>query len=888
MDISQERIYTKRNFFSARMKKEGVVRIRTATKLILAIISIVLLFGTPFIALFSENAHAYTISNTISNSISNNANINANKTNFDAKVHADFSDYETFQRTQYGMNEKDRWSKFTYDDTYHKLHKSLNTSYIRVWIDKAQPNPKVGVWDFKTLDDYVNSVYSSGAQPFMSISYAPAHLSKNGYGNELNYPNDRTAFAKYCAEIVRHYNIEQKRGIEYWEIWNEPWWESQSMNEYILIFNEAAKAMKSVDPTIKVGGPGNAWYIPEWVDATLQNCPELDFIPWHIYNGDRSGNADWQILDDTTIYEQTAKDARARIEKSRPNSNIEIMVTELNSVSKWNPTTDPRISYQFNAAWYASALNHLIRGGIDKEFYFEGTCSDDPYHNFGMWSDTGKIKPTYWTKMLFSKYAPYGSTVVNSTSTNHKIESLAIINETSNLFLINKENKTMHTFVDISGLNLTNLTQNLTQNQKQNQTQVKNATLYIFSESTFDKFNTNASNPIQKNTITLQNGTFEINLPAYSIAVLVIESLPDVLNIEAEEFAFKNITAFSSVTSSDTKPAYINTNTSPNFCSLEINESISNLANYGKGTKKITIKASNGDGLAQNVTSQNGTSQISQDAQDENVTNVVNITDITNGTNITNTSPLTPKPITPTPLTQPRMLVKINGTQIGETNVSEDWANYTFSANLTGNDVIEISCADSDNISTENHTSEKRIIIDWVSIENPKQPENQTDDTNSTIEDKDTENNITTNNTALPEPSSEENNPKNVTHDTQKENASEGTGLSILVPVIKVAEPSENKTEPYIRPATVTAANLTNLDMANGSIEIGVSEIALTEKGTLEKRTITTTVPTITLDAWNREPGLMAIAFEFAVYYTSALSTCILLLTRRMSLFSIF
>ncbi|MEM2900108.1 MAG: hypothetical protein QXT63_04900, partial [Thermoplasmata archaeon] len=817
------------------MKKEGVVKTRKTSKvnkaaklvkLMLAMIAIVLLFGTPYIATLGLDdtqvqASAQTFEISAKALISD---ISDNSTKFDAKIKVDFSNYETFQRTEYGMNEKDRWSKFTYDHVNHNFHKSLNTSYIRVWIDKAQPNPKPGVWDFKTLDDYVNSVYSSGAQPFMSISYAPDHLSKNGFGNELNYPNDRAAFARYCAEIVRHYNIEQKRGIKYWEIWNEPWWDEQSMNEYILIFNEAAKAMKSVDPSIKVGGPGNAWYIPEWVDATLQKCPQLDFIPWHIYNGDRSGSSDWQILDDTTIYERTAKDARERIEKYRPNSNVEIMITELNSVSKWNPTTDPRISYQFNAAWYASALNHLIRGGIDKEFYFEGTCSDDPYHNFGMWSETGTIRPTYWTKMLFSQYAPYGSTVVNSTSTNHKIESLAIIEDTSNLFIINKENKTMHTFVNITGISaLSQTNQNQTEPDAQTQTQAKNVTLYMFSENTF---NANSSNAIEKKNISLQNGTFEIDLPGYSIAVIVIESLPDVLNIEADQFACKPM---------ETKPTEANLNTQSNMysnsCLLKANESISNLANYGKGNKTIIIKASN---EINETTNQN-----------------------------------------------PRMVLKLNGTKIGEANVSNGWTNYTFSANLSGKDSIEITCVDSDNltnnVSNENQTIEKRIVIDWISIENPKEVEDLTNNANLTNEIA--ESNLTTNDT---EPSPQEN-------ETEK-NTTQGTGLSILVPVIKIAEPVEttNDTQTYIRPATVTAANLTQLDMTNGSIEIGVSEIELTEKGTLEKRTMTTTVPMFSLDSWNREPGLMALAFEFAIYYTSALSTAILLLARRTGYLSLF
>ncbi len=782
-------------------KKGKMNRIRSVAKLVLALLAIVLLFGTPYVAILGDDATGYA---------GMHANLGTARalvspSNVDAVVSADFSNYETVQKMIYGMNEKDRWDKFTYDVRNQQYERSLNTSYIRVWIDKAQPNPQPGVWNYTQLDDYVNAVYATGAQPFMGISYAPGHMSKNGVGSELNYPTDRAAFARYCAELVRHYNVEQRRGIVYWEIWNEPWWEPYSMEEYIPLFNDAASAMKAVDPTIKVGGPGNAWYIPEWVDGTLQRCPLLDFIPWHIYNGDRSGTDDGQIMDDTAIYERTALDAKSRIDRYRPNSGIEIMITELNSVSKWNPTTDPRISFQFNAPWYASALNHLIRGGMDKEFYFEGTCADDPYHNFGMWSETGALKPAYWTKRMYSQYAPYGSTIVNSTSTNNKVEALAVANGTSNLFLINKENASKRVGVQLTGI----------------ENSATFATMYTLSEASFRANNWNA---LEQRHVTVLNGTATVDLPAYGVAVIVVNGTPDVLHVKASEFAIKPV-----------GNAYAN-----GAWRMTNNGSISNFANYGKGYHNITVNASNA--------SVNGPA--------------------------------------------PHMVVSVNGSPIGEANVSGGFENYTYGANLTGSDTIEVAF---DNDQYAQGLVDVDLLVDSVTVEEATYV-NHSEEVNAE--------NATGNSTfgsATPDNSTVEGNPTNASeanepggnatnggNATENNTTDEGTGLSFIVPVFKVAEPVSTPNGTYMRPSTVTASNLTNLDLANGSIEIGFSEVELTKKGTIEKRVVTRSIPQMTLDSWNRDPGLMAIAFEFAVYYTCALSTAVLLIARRNRQFAIF
>ncbi len=73
--------------------------------------------------------------------------------------------------------------------------------------------------------------------------------------------------AAYAARWVEHANIQHKAGVKYWEIGNETWiW--MRNEEYPVHVREYAKAMRKVDPSIKIIACGlqiDSEYYPSWL-----------------------------------------------------------------------------------------------------------------------------------------------------------------------------------------------------------------------------------------------------------------------------------------------------------------------------------------------------------------------------------------------------------------------------------------------------------------------------------------------------------------------------------------------------------------------------------------------------------------------------------------------
>ncbi|MBR4336511.1 MAG: hypothetical protein IKP74_08675, partial [Clostridia bacterium] len=78
-------------------------------------------------------------------------------------------------------------------------------------------------YDFTLTDEYLDTIERTGTKLFYRLGNAIEAESKK-YGAVP--PKDFHKWARICEHIVRHENEGwadgYRRGIEYWEIWNEP------------------------------------------------------------------------------------------------------------------------------------------------------------------------------------------------------------------------------------------------------------------------------------------------------------------------------------------------------------------------------------------------------------------------------------------------------------------------------------------------------------------------------------------------------------------------------------------------------------------------------------------------------------------------------------------
>jgi len=166
-------------------------------------------------------------------------------------------------------------------------------------------------YDFRQTDDYVQSIINVGSQIVYRLGESIEHTPHKYH---VQPPPDPEKWAAICIGIIRHYNEGWANGfhhnIGYWEIWNEPdvrpaMW-TGSDEQYLHLYEVAAKAIKRQFPQVKVGGPAlghsgdfktESFQPSPFLFKFLAHCRKtdapLDFYSWHRYTKNPADFARW-------------------------------------------------------------------------------------------------------------------------------------------------------------------------------------------------------------------------------------------------------------------------------------------------------------------------------------------------------------------------------------------------------------------------------------------------------------------------------------------------------------------------------------------------------------------------------------------------------------------
>lgn len=153
------------------------------------------------------------------------------------------------------------------------------------------------VHDFTKVDAALDRLLETGLRPIVELSFMPRDLAIRpaatvfGYGAIISPPRDIERWATLVRGLVAHLADRYGRDeVCRWafEVWNEPnlgvFW-SGAESDYLALYDASARAVKSVDPGFRVGGPATA--AAGWVDDLLEHCRAddvpLDFISTHTY-----------------------------------------------------------------------------------------------------------------------------------------------------------------------------------------------------------------------------------------------------------------------------------------------------------------------------------------------------------------------------------------------------------------------------------------------------------------------------------------------------------------------------------------------------------------------------------------------------------------------------
>jgi len=169
------------------------------------------------------------------------------------------------------------------------------------------------VYDWTGLDRLYDALLAKGIKPFVELGFTPDAMKTSD--QTIFYWKGNTSHPKLepwrdlIDAFVRH--LRERYGAQevrtwFFEVWNEPnldgFWEKADQAAYFELYDVTARAIKAIDPGLRVGGPstaGAAW-VPEFLAHVKQSGSAVDFVTTHTY-GVEGGFLDEKGQQDTKL-----------------------------------------------------------------------------------------------------------------------------------------------------------------------------------------------------------------------------------------------------------------------------------------------------------------------------------------------------------------------------------------------------------------------------------------------------------------------------------------------------------------------------------------------------------------------------------------------------------
>jgi len=281
-----------------------------------------------------------------------------------------------------------------------------------VYDEDQQGNP---TYNFSYVDQIYDGLLAHGIKPFVEISFMPKKLAASPVLHAFWYkpspapPKDYAKWDALIAAFAQH--LLSRYGADelsqwYFEVWNEPnidfWAGEPKQATYFELYDHTARALKAVNPRLRVGGPATAQ--AAWADQFIQhvvtsNVP-ADFVSTHVYANDKAQDVfgtNENIARDQMVC-RAVKKVHDQIKASaRP--NLPLIWSEYNA----SYMNEPEITDQvFMAPWLADTIRQCD-GLVDVMSYWtfsdvfeeQGVVKQPFYGGFGLIAAGGLPKPAF-------------------------------------------------------------------------------------------------------------------------------------------------------------------------------------------------------------------------------------------------------------------------------------------------------------------------------------------------------------------------------------------------------------------------------------------------------------------------------------------------------------
>lgn len=303
------------------------------------------------------------------------------------------------------------------------------------------------VYTFAYVDKVFDAILDTGARPFVELGFMPRELATQTetlfwWKAHCSPPNDMNAWVDLVMATVLHW-IERygREEVRTWpfEVWNEPnlvphFW-TGTRTQYFELYEATARALKAIDPDLKVGGPSSSVFVPDsrydgeyhdmsveaataeapdpevlpwkpvWIHELIAYCAErdlpIDFFSTHLYPTDYAFDTQGVGRSISRDRDATRKDLEEmrRIIAASPYPDADLHITEWST----SPSSRDRMHDTVFAATYitraflqAHALADSISYWTFTDVFEEGGGGIGPFHGgFGFVNEQGIHKPTF-------------------------------------------------------------------------------------------------------------------------------------------------------------------------------------------------------------------------------------------------------------------------------------------------------------------------------------------------------------------------------------------------------------------------------------------------------------------------------------------------------------
>ncbi len=329
----------------------------------------------------------------------------------------------------------------------HRAVKEIGYRYLRfhgIFCDEMMVyNRNVegkAVYNWIYVDQVLDYMLSMGVKPFLELAFTPSEMRTSTstvfwYQANISKP-DLPSWKDMILHFFRHC-IERYGRTEvatwYAEVWNEPdytntFWEG-TLEDYLELYEVTVKAIKSVLPDIRVGGPvitsvcyTNTNWIRDFALFCRDKCLPMDFVSFHVYGErpldySRKDNAYFPPMTTSTNMEREPENA---VIDTHMNSLRELGITPREvHVTEWNVSSKQRFPirdtafmapYLINAALSCCEKTNSLAFWTISDLMEEVKAPLEPFHGgLGMISFQGIPKPAFWAFSFLNKL---GSTVI--------------------------------------------------------------------------------------------------------------------------------------------------------------------------------------------------------------------------------------------------------------------------------------------------------------------------------------------------------------------------------------------------------------------------------------------------------------------------------------------